>query len=224
MRSLPHTKRNVYLVLDPDTFVSGFFLNFRRVGMSLSNNNNVLHNRMIEQREIATLGAGCFWCVEAVFQKIRGVELAQSGYSGGHIKNPGYREVCTGRTGHAEVVQVTFDPKVVSYAELLRVFFTVHDPTTLNRQGGDVGTQYRSAIFYHSEAQREVAEKAKIAASESGDWSNPIVTEITPFEVFYPAEDYHNNYFNLNGDQPYCAAVVRPKVEKFTQRFNELLK
>lgn len=174
--------------------------------------------------EIATLGAGCFWCIEAVFQRINGVERVQSGYTGGHIKNPGYREVCTGRTGHAEVVQIEFDPKVVSFAELLEVFFTVHDPTTLNRQGGDVGTQYRSAIFYHTEEQRTTAEKAKIAASESGDWSGDIVTEVTAFEVFYPAEDYHNDYFNLNGDQPYCAAVVRPKVEKFTKRFKELLK
>lgn len=179
---------------------------------------------MSNQNEVATLGAGCFWCVEAVFQKIKGVERVQSGYSGGHIKNPGYREVCTGRTGHAEVVQIEFDPNIVSFAELLMVFFTVHDPTTLNRQGGDVGTQYRSAIFYHSESQRATAEKAKIAASESGDWKDPIVTEITAFETFYSAEDYHNNYFNLNSEQPYCAAVVRPKVEKFTKRFNDLLK
>lgn len=179
---------------------------------------------MSNQNEVATLGAGCFWCVEAVFQKIKGVERVQSGYSGGQIKNPSYREVCTGRTGHAEVVQIEFAPEVVTFAELLQVFFTVHDPTTLNRQGGDVGTQYRSAIFYHTEAQRSIAEKAKIAASESGDWKDAIVTEIVAFDVFYPAEDYHNNYFNLNGDQPYCAAVVRPKVEKFIKRFNAMLK
>lgn len=174
--------------------------------------------------ELATLGAGCFWCVEAVFLDLNGVESVKSGYSGGHIKNPAYKEVCTGRTGHAEVVQIAYDPEIISFGEILEVFWMVHDPTTLNRQGADVGTQYRSAIFYHSDEQKSIAELAKTTADESGDWSSPIVTEITPFEVFYPAEDYHSNYFALNGDQPYCSAVVRPKVEKFRKLFKDKLK
>ncbi len=174
--------------------------------------------------ELATLGAGCFWCVEAVFLDLNGVESVKSGYSGGHIKNPAYKEVCTGRTGHAEVVQIAYDQKIISFGEILEVFWMVHDPTTLNRKGADVGTQYRSAIFYHNEEQKEVAELAKTTADESGDWSSPIVTEITAFEVFYPAEYYHNNYFALNGDQPYCSAVVRPKVEKFRKLFKDKLK
>ncbi len=174
--------------------------------------------------EYATLGAGCFWCIEAVFQKLKGVNSVKSGYSGGHIKNPAYKEVCTGRTGHAEVVHIEFDASVISFSELLTVFFTVHDPTTLNRQGADVGTQYRSAVFYHNEGQRSQAELAIKVANDSGDWNSPIVTEVSAFEVFYPAEDYHDNYFELNGDQPYCAAVVRPKVEKFKKNFAEKLK
>ncbi|MBI1267291.1 MAG: peptide-methionine (S)-S-oxide reductase MsrA [Cryomorphaceae bacterium] len=174
--------------------------------------------------ELATLGAGCFWCVEAVFLDLNGVESVKSGYSGGHIKNPAYKEVCTGRTGHAEVVQIAYDPEIISFGEILEVFWMVHDPTTLNRQGADVGTQYRSAIFYHNDDQKEVAELAKATADESGDWAAPIVTEISAFEVFYPAEDYHNNYFALNGDQPYCSAVVRPKVEKFRKLFKDKLK
>lgn len=174
--------------------------------------------------ETATLGAGCFWCVEAVFQQIKGVERVESGYSGGSIKNPSYREVCTGRTGHAEVVNVYFDPAVVSFAEILEVFFATHDPTTLNRQGADVGTQYRSAIFYHSEEQKQVAELAKKAAAESGDWSDPVVTEISAFESFYPAEDYHQNYYIENSSQPYCAMVITPKLDKFKKRFADMLK
>ncbi|MFZ6051487.1 peptide-methionine (S)-S-oxide reductase MsrA [Halocola ammonii] len=173
--------------------------------------------------EKATLGAGCFWCVEAVFQRLEGVEKVLSGYSGGHVKNPAYREVCTGRTGHAEVVQVHFDPSVISFAEILEVFFATHDPTTLNRQGGDVGTQYRSAIFYHSDEQKEIAEKSKAAANESGDWSDPIVTEITAFDTFYEAEGGHQNYFNEHGEQPYCQMVIRPKVEKFKEKFRAKL-
>lgn len=174
--------------------------------------------------EYATLGAGCFWCVEAVFQQLNGVINVKSGYSGGHIKNPAYKEVCTGRTGHAEVVHIEYDSSIVPFSDILTVFFTVHDPTTLNRQGADVGTQYRSVIFFHDEHQRERAELAIKSANESGDWSSPIVTEVSAFEVFYPAEDYHDNYYGLNGDQPYCAAVVRPKVEKFKKNFAEKLK
>lgn len=173
--------------------------------------------------QLATFGAGCFWCVEAVYSGINGVSKVQSGYSGGTVKNPGYKEVCTGSTGHAEVCQITFDPRVVSYAQLLEVFFEVHDPTTLNRQGGDVGTQYRSAIYYHNAQQKAMAELALKAANESGNWTDPVVTEVTAFSVFYAAEDYHNDYFALHGEQPYCQMVVKPKVDKFKKKFGELL-
>ena len=174
--------------------------------------------------ETITLGAGCFWCVEAIFQDIKGVESATSGYSGGLVKNPSYKEVCTGSTGHAEVVQVVFDPEIVSLEKILEVFWQVHDPTTLNRQGGDKGTQYRSAIFYHSIQQKEIATDIFNKLDDSGAFVNPIVTEITEFTNFYPAEDYHQDYFELNGDQPYCSSVVRPKVEKFKKAFSDILK
>jgi peptide-methionine (S)-S-oxide reductase len=174
--------------------------------------------------ETATFGAGCFWCVEAVYQQVNGVIRVESGYAGGAIKNPSYKEVCTGRTGHAEVCQITFDPRVVSYNQLLEVFFGTHDPTTLNRQGGDVGTQYRSSIMYHSEAQKASAELAIKAANASGNWPDPVVTEVVPFDTFYRAEDYHMDYFNLHGEQPYCQMVVRPKVEKFKKTFSEYMK
>ena len=167
--------------------------------------------------QTVTLGAGCFWCVEAVFQSIPGVISAVSGYSGGNIKNPGYREVCTGRTGHAEVVQVTFDADIVPLDLVLDVFFATHDPTTLNRQGADVGTQYRSAIYFHEESHKAIAEAALLRAQS--DWGNPIVTEITAFEVFYPAEDYHQAYYELNQEAPYCRAVIAPKMAKFRKEF-----
>ena len=174
--------------------------------------------------EVATFGAGCFWCVEAVFDALIGVKSVESGYAGGHIKNPAYREVCNGVTGHAEVVQITFDPSVISYAELVEVLWHVHDPTTLNRQGNDVGTQYRSAIFYHSEEQKNTAEKSLKETDASGLWSNPIVTEITPFTNYYPAEDYHQDYFRLNPNQGYCSIVIAPKVAKFRKQFKNKLK
>lgn len=180
-------------------------------------------NYTMDTMEVATLGAGCFWCVEAIFQDLKGVAKVESGYSGGSIKNPSYKEVCMGTTGHAEVVQITFNPQEISFAKILEVFFATHDPTTLNRQGADVGTQYRSAIFYHSEAQRGTAELAKKAANESGEWPNPIVTEITAFDSFYKAEDYHQDYYNQNGEQPYCQIVIAPKMDKFKKRFAELL-
>lgn len=176
------------------------------------------------QTDTATFGAGCFWCVEAVFQRIKGVVSVASGYSGGTVKNPAYREVCAGTTGHAEVCQIIYDPAVVPYATLLSVFWQTHDPTTLNRQGNDVGTQYRSVVYYHNEAQREEAEKYKRALNESGAFANPIVTEISPFGVFYKAEDYHQNYFNENGREGYCQFVIQPKVEKFEKVFKDLLK
>lgn len=172
--------------------------------------------------EIATLGGGCFWCVEAVYQELQGVLKVESGYAGGHIDNPTYREVCSGVTGHAEVVQVTFDPAQVSFEDVLRVFFTVHDPTTLNRQGNDVGTQYRSVIYYHSDAQKKAAKDIIHEAQEA--WDDPIVTEIAPFEKFYKAEDYHQNYYKDNPNQGYCAFIITPKVKKFREKFKDKLK
>ena len=172
----------------------------------------------------ATLAGGCFWCLEAVFDELKGVVSVESGYAGGHVANPSYKAVCTGMTGHAEVVQVTYDPSVLDYADLLRVFFTIHDPTTLNRQGGDVGTQYRSAIFTHDEAQRAAAEAVIREISESKLWPNPIVTEVTPLDQFYMAEDYHQEYFANNSNQPYCRVVVEPKVAKFRKHFVDRLK
>jgi peptide-methionine (S)-S-oxide reductase len=174
--------------------------------------------------ETATLGAGCFWCVEAVFDDLQGVEDVVSGYSGGHKENPTYKEVCSETTGHAEVVQVKFDPQVISYRDILRVFFAVHDPTTLNRQGNDVGTSYRSAIFYHTDEQKQIAEEVIKEVTELGVYDDPIVTEVTKFDKFYPAEDYHQEYFANNPTQPYCAAVIAPKVAKFRKTFADRLK
>lgn len=174
--------------------------------------------------EQATFGSGCFWCSEAIFQELKGVVKVESGYSGGTVKNPSYREVCTGTTGHAEVVNITYDPKVVSFDELLEVFWKTHDPTTLNRQGNDEGTQYRSVIFYHNEEQKRLAEAYKKKLDEAHIWDKPIVTEITPFTVFYKAEDYHQDYYSLNGSQPYCSFVITPKVEKFRKVFKDKLK
>lgn len=173
--------------------------------------------------ELATLGAGCFWCVEAVFQDLTGVSKVESGYSGGNGKNPSYREVSSGTSGHAEVCHIYFNPKQISFEEILEVFWTTHDPTTLNRQGADVGTQYRSAIFYHSEAQKQKAEKSK-AEIATAIWDKPIVTEITPFASFYVAEDYHQNYFNDNMGAPYCQIVIAPKILKLREKFADKLK
>ena len=176
------------------------------------------------EREVATLGGGCFWCLEAVYEELRGVESSVSGYAGGDVADPTYEQVCAGVTGHAEVVQLTFDPREVSFRELLEVFFTIHDPTTLNRQGGDIGTQYRSVIFHHSPGQKETAEEVMRELSEARVWDAPIVTELAPLERFYPAEDYHQGYFRRNPAQPYCRVVVAPKVSKFRQKFIEKLK
>jgi peptide-methionine (S)-S-oxide reductase len=174
--------------------------------------------------ETATLGGGCFWCLEAVFEQLRGVEKVVSGYAGGTVANPTYHHVCTGATGHAEVVQVAFDPAVISFREVLEVFFATHDPTTLNRQGADVGTQYRSAIFYHSPPQRQAAEQLIAELNAAGVWDAPLVTQVVPFEKFYPAEDYHQGYFRNNPRQGYCMAVVSPKVAKFRKQFASKLK
>ena len=169
--------------------------------------------------EIITLGSGCFWCTEAVFQQLKGVETVVSGYSGGHVENPSYKLVTTGRTGHAEVCQIQFNPEQISFEELLEVFFNTHDPTTLNRQGNDVGTQYRSVIFYHNEEQRKIAERVKNEMNNSGTWKNPIVTEIVPFEKFYRAENYHQNYYRNNPNEGYCRVVIAPKLKKFEKVF-----
>lgn len=177
-----------------------------------------------KKMEIATFGNGCFWCTEAIFQELKGVSKAVSGYMGGTKKNPTYKEVCTGTTGHAEVLQITYDPSVITFDELLEVFWKTHDPTTLNRQGNDVGTQYRSAVFYHNEEQKKLASEYKNKLDASGAWNDPIVTEITEASTFYPAEDYHQEYFSLNGSQPYCNFVIRPKVEKFKKVFKDKLK
>jgi peptide-methionine (S)-S-oxide reductase len=172
----------------------------------------------------ATFGTGCFWCTEAVFQQLKGVDSVTSGYSGGEVENPTYEEVCLGTTGHAEVVQIAYDPEVISFKELLEVFWKAHDPTTRNRQGNDVGPQYRSAVFYHDEEQKQLAEEYKRKLDESGAFRAPIVTEITKFTKFYPAEDYHQDYFRLNPRQGYCAFVIRPKVEKIREVFADKLK
>ena len=164
--------------------------------------------------ELATFGAGCFWCVEAVFERLEGVSDVTSGYMGGDTPNPTYKQICTGNTGHAEVVQITFDPETIGYEELLQWFWKSHDPTTLNRQGGDMGTQYRSAIFYHDERQRDLAERSKAEADASGAFASPIVTEITPASTYWMAEDYHQDFYQLNPSQPYCMAVIPPKLKK----------
>ena len=174
--------------------------------------------------DTATLAAGCFWCVEAVFQELKGVLSVTSGYTGGKIKNPTYREVCSGLTGHAEACQIIFDPAVITYDELLEAFWSSHDPTTLNRQGADQGTQYRSAIFYHNEDQKKLAESYKAKLNAENAFDKPIVTEISPASVFYKAEDYHQNYYNENGDAPYCTFVIAPKLEKFRKVFKDKLK
>jgi len=172
-----------------------------------------------DKREIATLGGGCFWCLEAVYQEVSGVTRVVSGYAGGTVENPTYHQVCSGMTGHAEVSQIEFDPEQISYRRILEIFFTIHDPTTLNRQGADRGTQYRSVIFFHSPEQEATARQVIGELSAEGLWDDPVVTQVLPFEAFYPAEDYHQNYFRNNSSQAYCQIVIRPKVAKFRQKF-----
>jgi peptide-methionine (S)-S-oxide reductase len=184
----------------------------------------MMHNEINQSLEVATLAGGCFWCLEAVYDDLRGVVDVVSGYSGGRVSQPSYDAVCTGETGHTETVQVTFDPQVISYRELLEVFFTIHDPTSLNRQGADVGTQYRSAIFYHSQEQKTIAEQVIRDLEIQKIWGKPVVTELTPFAVFYPAEAYHQEYFKRNPYQGYCMAIIAPKVAKFRHKYLEKLK
>ncbi len=179
---------------------------------------------MPDATELTTLGGGCYWCLEACFENLVGVSKCVSGFSGGAVENPTYRAVCNGTTGHAEVIQVTFDPAVITFSQLLEAFFALHDPTTLNRQGADVGTQYRSAIFYHSPEQKRAAEELIAKLNAEKVWPNPIVTQVTPFEKFYAADDYHQGYYRANPSQPYCVAVVSPKVQKMRQKFAKWLK
>ncbi|MEO6719309.1 MAG: peptide-methionine (S)-S-oxide reductase MsrA [Ferruginibacter sp.] len=185
-------------------------------------NENLNDNNL--KTDTATFGTGCFWCTEAIFQQLEGVIKVTSGYSGGKVDKPTYKQVCTGTTGHAECLNIIYDPAKISFDELLEVFWQTHDPTTLNRQGNDIGTQYRSVIFYHNEAQKEKAEKYKAELNKSGAWDNPVVTTLEPATKFYPAEDYHNNYYNENTGEGYCQFVIRPKVEKFQKVFKSKLK
>lgn len=174
--------------------------------------------------EIATLGGGCFWCTEAIYKELKGVVSVTSGYSGGEVVNPSYREVCTGRTGHAEVIEIEFNPSIISFTQLLEVFFATHDPTTLNRQGADVGTQYRSVVFYHSQTQKEIAESIINKLNQENVFGKPVVTEVTSWKNFYPAENYHQDYFENNPSQPYCQLIIVPKMEKFRKIFGDRLK
>lgn len=180
--------------------------------------------KVSSKTELATFGAGCFWCTEAVFQNVNGVLKVESGYTGGKVKNPSYEQICTGLTGHAEVIQLAYDPAIVTFPELLEIFWKTHDPTTLNKQGADEGTQYRSVVFYHTPEQKKLAEEYKDKLDKSGAFDKPIVTEISPANDFYKAESYHQNYYNLNGNAPYCTYVIQPKLEKFKKAFADKLK
>lgn len=211
-----------------------FFISMSMIGFGgceNESNSNKVENKIdkgavvnMANLEKATFGSGCFWCTEAIFERLNGVIDVESGYSGGNVENPTYEEVCTGTTGHAEVTQITYDSSVISFDELLEVFWKTHDPTTLNKQGNDIGTQYRSVIFYHNEKQKNLAEKYKTELDKSGAWENPIVTEISPFENFYSAENYHQDYYNNNPKQGYCTFVIAPKLEKFEKVFKSKLK
>jgi len=203
---------------------SNYFFTFAILLSFLMTTGQKNQNDMKEQLATATFGNGCFWCTEAIFQQLKGVSTVLPGYTGGKVRNPTYAEVCTGTTGHAEAIQITYDPKTISYRELLDVFFYTHDPTTLNRQGNDVGTQYRSAIFYHDEQQRMEAERIIAELTAEKVYDDPIVTEVTPYDVFYVAEDYHKNYYNNNKNQGYCRAVINPKLDKFVKKYSNKLK
>lgn len=189
-----------------------------------SNSTKKIKKSMDTNLEVATFGGGCYWCIEAIFQRLEGVEKVESGFSGGNVKNPTYREVCTGATGHAEVIQITFDTTKISFTEVLKVFFTMHDPTTLNRQGNDVGTQYRSAVFYHNDKQKKETEEIIAELNKANAYPSPIVTEVTKFDAFYNAEDYHQDYYNQNSGEGYCRYVIQPKIEKFEKVFKDRLK
>lgn len=210
-------ERNSYIVILL-VLVGTFYYSVQTLGIQQKG------KKTMASVDTATFAAGCFWCVEAVFQNLKGVQSIISGYSGGFVPNPTYKQVCSDTTGHAEACQIVFDPKIVSYDELLEVFWKVHDPTTMNRQGNDEGTQYRSSVFYHNDEQKKLAEHYKKELNASGAFNAPIVTEIVPFKTFYKAENYHQNYYNENGSQPYCKFVIQPKVEKFKKAFKNKLK
>jgi peptide-methionine (S)-S-oxide reductase len=216
--------QRVFLGLAILAFGAAAFFFFNRDGQKENRVMSTPAKLLSADSELATLGGGCFWCLEAVYEQVKGVERVESGYTGGAVKDPTYRQVCNGNTGHAEVVQVAFDPKVISFREILQIFFVIHDPTTLNRQGADVGTQYRSAIYYHSPQQKETAEKLIAEFSAEKVFPRPIVTEVAPLDIFYRAEDYHQGYFRANPEQPYCQAVVAPKVAKLRKQFLSKLK
>ncbi len=216
---MPKVHLVVYIMFIMYSFIRGY-------DVKDVTNNNILNTYYMSDNKLdtITLGAGCFWCVETIFEQLKGVQSVQSGYSGGIAENPTYKDVCTGETGHAEVCQIVFDPLIIPFEEILEVFWSIHDPTTMNRQGADVGTQYRSVIFYHTDEQRRIAEASKKKWNESGIFTNQIVTEIQPFSKFYNAEDYHQDYYNLNQSAPYCSFIISPKVEKFRKSFKEYLK
>jgi methionine-S-sulfoxide reductase len=195
--------------------------NTQKSGKTQAKQQNKMTNK---NSETATFGGGCYWCIEAVFQRLEGVEKVESGFSGGKVKNPTYREVCSGTTGHAEVIQITFDTTKISFADILKVFFTMHDPTTPNQQGNDIGTQYRSAVFYHNEEQKKITEDVIAALNLAHAYPNPIITEVAKFDVFYKAEDYHQNYYNENSGEGYCRFVIQPKIEKLEKVFKDRLK
>ncbi len=200
--------------------VAAFFMN----GCAQTKETKTMESKTINAgNDTATFGAGCFWCVEAVFQQLNGVIKVTSGYTGGETKNPTYKEVCSGETGHAEVCQIVYDPKIISFKELLEAFWQTHDPTTYNRQGNDLGTQYRSAVFYHNEEQKALTEQYKKELDRSGAFEKPIVTSLEPYKVFYAAEDYHQNYYNSNQDAPYCSYMIKPKIDKFKKAFKDKL-
>jgi peptide-methionine (S)-S-oxide reductase len=214
----------VFIFLAIIVFAGGLFLYLNRDQPRENRAMTAEPKPLSDNSELATLGGGCFWCLEAVYEEVQGVERVESGYMGGPVKNPTYRQVCNGDTGHAEVVQIAFDPKVISYKEILQIFFVIHDPTTLNRQGADHGTQYRSAIFYHSPEQKETAEKLIAEFTAEKVFGQPIVTQMAPLDTFYRAEDYHQGYFRANPTKPYCRAVVAPKVAKLRKQFLSKLK
>ncbi|WP_407930516.1 peptide-methionine (S)-S-oxide reductase MsrA [Ignavibacterium album] len=216
-------KYNSYIIIFITIIISLIFFACNTTE-SKNNQEKTMDNLRQSKSEIATFGSGCFWCTEAIFERVKGVQKVISGYSGGITENPSYEEVCTGTTGHAECTQIYYDPTVVSYDELLEIFWKTHDPTTLNRQGNDVGTQYRSVIFYHNQEQKQKAEYYKKKLEAEKIWDKPIVTEITEFRKFYPAEDYHQNYYDNNPGQGYCAFVITPKIEKFEKIFKDKMK
>ena len=216
--------KNIFNIICATLFITILFFGCKEGKSEIKNENNKTMNEQNLNLDTATFGSGCFWCTEAIFERVNGVNTVVSGYSGGEVENPNYKDVCDGTTGHAECTQITFDPAIVTYDELLEIFWKMHDPTTLNRQGNDVGTQYRSVIFYHNEKQKQKAEYYKKKLTEEKIWDKPIVTEITKFEKFYPAEDYHQEYYENNPNQGYCAYVITPKVEKFEKIFKDKLK